>query len=867
MSGWAAQLRFGAEFATFLVAVAGAAIVLLRPQLLAVRGLSRLALAGGFLAIAAAAFLDGSLLVTADNPTVIGLRSMGILLLAIGTLGWGEDRPTRRVVWLALVLLAAAEAAAAAGAETTANVARAVGALGLGAVLLASARRSIPARIAVSATASLLIVVLAVSVALSTVISDNVESEALNSVRSRAELESNEILESARRGAIKDATLVGLTVAGGDARGELLEELATRPEPSPELEGDMRSLVPLLTSKGPLLYATFDRVLLVSLGAPDGPDGIDLAGAQTLVGSQAVTEAVENREAASEIQVVGDHAYVVGVQPVTVPAPEGRLVLGVVVVANRLDDAYLALRARSDDDVQLAMVDRERLLASSGTTAPEPELVALAQRTMANGATAEVAAGFFLAGEPVAYPEGGPPVAALIASTPTTVVDDTRNSLLRTLFVVALVAALLAFLAAVFVGERIGVGIRRLTTAAEGIRRGDLESRGAVSSQDELGVLSNAFDSMAGSIERLTSELRESAEEEARIRNRLEAVVGGMGEAVLAVDQSGHVTTFNGAAERLFGLTAEQAVGRPVTEVASVAAADGTDLTPRLAQPPEQPWQSGGTVTRADGVSVPVALSAGGLRVPGGSVSGGVYVLRDMRREREAERIKTELLSNISHELRTPLVPIKGYAEMLRRRRIPKDQARQALKEIGDSADKLDQLVGRLLEVADEEAGRVDLRREPVRVDSMLTSVVNRWRARVDERHPITRRVGRGLPEVLGDRRLLERSLDELVDNAIKYSPHGGRVLVTARMADDGGVPSVEISVDDLGVGIPADQLDTIFEDFAQADTSPTRAFGGLGLGLALVRRIVEAHDAELVCESEPGHGSKFSIFLPIVPM
>jgi signal transduction histidine kinase len=147
----------------------------------------------------------------------------------------------------------------------------------------------------------------------------------------------------------------------------------------------------------------------------------------------------------------------------------------------------------------------------------------------------------------------------------------------------------------------------------------------------------------------------------------------------------------------------------------------------------------------------------------------------------------------------------------------------------------------------------------------MVSAVVDRWRARVDERHPITRRVARGLPKVVGDRRLLERSLDELVDNAVKYSPDGSRILVTAKLHEDGDVPAVEIAVDDLGIGIALSDLDTIFEDFAQADASATREFGGLGLGLGLVRRIVEAHHAQLVCESEPGKGCRFSILLPIV--
>ena len=118
---------------------------------------------------------------------------------------------------------------------------------------------------------------------------------------------------------------------------------------------------------------------------------------------------------------------------------------------------------------------------------------------------------------------------AIVASLPTTIVDDTRTDLFKTLFLVALAAALTAFVIAVIVGERIGTGIRRLTLAAREIQGGDLSVRAAMSSRDEVGVLGQTFDSMAGSIETLASELRQSAEEEAQVRNRLEAVVGGHG--------------------------------------------------------------------------------------------------------------------------------------------------------------------------------------------------------------------------------------------------------------------------------------------------------------------------------------------------
>jgi two-component system phosphate regulon sensor histidine kinase PhoR len=471
----------------------------------------------------------------------------------------------------------------------------------------------------------------------------------------------------------------------------------------------------------------------------------------------------------------------------------------------------------------------------------------------------------FLAANAVIGPDGSRPL-AVVGSSPRTIVDNTRNSLFRTLFVVALVAALGAFLVAIFVGERIGAGLRRLTAAAKEIQGGDLSVRTAVRSEDELGVLGTAFDSMAGSIESLATELRQTADEEGRLRSRLEAIVGGMGEALVAVDPSGRVILFNEAAEELFAVAASQVVGRPVQDVLSISSERGGDLTGRLARPAPGSWTDAALVVRPGGIQVPVALSAGGLRGNRGDAAGGVYVLRDMRREREIDRMKTEFLSNISHELRTPLVPIKGFAELLRSRPVGKAQSQEFLDRILESAAELERVVDLLVSVAADEAARLTLRNEPVEIRQMLETVVDRWKGKVDGRHEITRRVARRLPAIIGDRRLLERSLDELVDNAVKYSPDGGKVTVSAALSSNGNGQSVAISIRDEGVGIPEERLQDIFEDFAQADSSATREFGGLGLGLAFVRRIVRAHHGQLTCESAPGRGSIFSIVLPVAP-
>jgi signal transduction histidine kinase len=192
---------------------------------------------------------------------------------------------------------------------------------------------------------------------------------------------------------------------------------------------------------------------------------------------------------------------------------------------------------------------------------------------------------------------------------------------------------------------------------------------------------------------------------------------------------------------------------------------------------------------------------------------------------------------------------------------MPGDKVRELGEVILESANRQLRIVELIEFFASLDADRDLLDVAPVKIASLVDDVVSR-RAGTGEQ--ITRRVRRGTPDVLADARWLTRAIDELVDNAIKFSPVGANVHVTAEAGDDDGHPVVLVTVADRGPGMSPQQVEDAFKEFNQGDESDTRAFGGVGLGLPLARRLAERLGGRVTCETEVGKGSRFTILLPV---
>jgi len=323
------------------------------------------------------------------------------------------------------------------------------------------------------------------------------------------------------------------------------------------------------------------------------------------------------------------------------------------------------------------------------------------------------------------------------------------------------------------------------------------------------------------------------------------------------------VLAFNIEAELLTGIKAEDAIGRPIDDVVEVQNHQGARTRLPISDLAE--GSVGGVyLVRRFGSPLPVAVTCAVLKGEEDEAAGGVAVIRDVSREYEVEKMKSEFLSNISHELRTPLTPIKGYAEILDRKDVPPEKARHFVKGILESTSRLERIVELLVDFAAMEAGRLAPKATPVDVAALLSAIAESWDRR-SPRHDIVAKVKARVPRAAGDERLLKRSIEEIVDNAVKFSPEGGEITLCARaVTDREGGRKVCVEIADRGIGIPPEDLPKIFSDFHQLDGSETRTYGGLGLGLTFVRRIVEAHGGHIGVESEPGAGSVFRITLPV---
>lgn len=444
-------------------------------------------------------------------------------------------------------------------------------------------------------------------------------------------------------------------------------------------------------------------------------------------------------------------------------------------------------------------------------------------------------------------------------------VEDARRRIRAAIWGGFLVAALAAFWPALVLSRRLSRRVSRLTQFSTAVAAGAPAPPLVPESGDILGRLETNLLAMAQS---LSSRLQAARAEQ----GKLEAVLSGMVEGVLVIDSTGVIRLANQRAERLFhGSPARGLLGQLLINVSRdpdlhdlVREATRGDYRLRLVR--EITLEDGGKGESLQVTATPIAEPGDDLRL-------FILVFHDVTELKQLERTRRDFVANVSHELRTPLTAIRGYAETLRQR-LPDDpqQTRKFLAIIERHAERLTRLTEDLLALSDLELGRAALRRVPAAVAPAVEAAVEVVRDKAEHGGvEVCRELAPDLPPLWGDPDRIEQVLVNLLDNAVKFTPPGGRVTISARLAEPPHGDSTEstagrwiaICVADTGAGVPKHHLHRLTERFYRVDQARSRELGGTGLGLAIVKHIVQAHGGALRLESEVGHGTQVYAYLP----
>jgi two-component system phosphate regulon sensor histidine kinase PhoR len=412
------------------------------------------------------------------------------------------------------------------------------------------------------------------------------------------------------------------------------------------------------------------------------------------------------------------------------------------------------------------------------------------------------------------------------------VVQDAQNAVLLGGLLALVVGALLAYGFA----RAVARPLLRLREAAQSIARGErpaIDTRG----RDEVGDLARALRSLDENLSRRVGELE-------RERSEMTALVASMVEGVIALDGTGAVTMLNPASRRLLRLAGDAAAPpalelfrqRPAHEVV------------------ERALRGEATAGLEVELEERTALLSG-HPLPGG---GAVLVLHDITGLKHLEAVRRDFVANVSHELKTPLTVIRGYAETLAAEDVPMEVRRDFLEKVLANARRMQQLVDDLLDLSLIESRAWSPQPERVPLGPLVQEVWSTLKPRADAaRLTLTTRIAD--IALYADPQGARQVLLNVLDNAVRYTPEGGHITVTASPVSAG----VQIEITDTGVGIPGEHLSRIFERFYRVDPARSRELGGTGLGLAIVKHLVEAHRGRVEAFSNLGAGTTIRILFP----
>ena len=448
----------------------------------------------------------------------------------------------------------------------------------------------------------------------------------------------------------------------------------------------------------------------------------------------------------------------------------------------------------------------------------------------------------------IAINSNGPVDGVIRLALPLSVLNGLQSGLHKTLGTALFISFLLTLILSYMLSRRTFRPLQQVAAIAAEIGRGNFNRRLPEKWQDELGDLAEIMNDMAvkldAQLNRLTTE-----------RNRLDAILAGMGESLMVTDKEGIITLVNPAFCRLFRVY-DGLIGSPLSNITrhpallesyNLVRTDRCELQNEMTvQTPEEKFLMAHWVP---------LLNEHGLQ-------GVVAVFHDVTDLKRLENIRRDFVANVSHELRTPVTVIKGYSETLLDGLITSDPQKTAefVQIILNHSERLTALLNDLLSLSEMESPDFSFQMTPITVESTLNKVCSLLKSKADAKEVaiVAPDLSR-LPAVLADQGRLEQVMVNLLDNAIKYSSVGGQISISAE--EDGEF--IRIAVVDSGPGIPAASIPRLFERFYRVDSGRSRQEGGTGLGLAIVKHIIQLHGGSVWVENNAfGAGATFSFTL-----
>lgn len=406
---------------------------------------------------------------------------------------------------------------------------------------------------------------------------------------------------------------------------------------------------------------------------------------------------------------------------------------------------------------------------------------------------------------------------------------------------------MLALILAYWLARRTAQPLQELITGAEEIAGGGYGHKVYAGSQDEVGKLARSFNRMS---ERLAAQFAQLDED----RKKLHAVLTSMIEGVVAIDLGQRILFANRRAGELLDFDIDAAVGRRLWELVR-----NRPLQELVEQAISNPETSGRELSWTAPPAGSLAVHVG--RLPGKPASGIVLVFHDVSELRRLETLRQEFIANVSHELKTPLAVINACVETLLDGAAEDPPARTSfLTRISEQADRLHALIIDMLSLARIETQTETFTLQAIPVQSAVESCLKQHRTMAESKnHRIETNPPLEALLVYADEEAVSQILDNLVDNAIKYTPAGG--LIRVRWGVDNGQAFIEVS--DTGIGIPENSLVRVFERFYRVDKARSRQLGGTGLGLSIVKHLTQAMNGSVEARSQLGRGSVFTVRLP----